>query len=110
AALVGGATTANAASIVTGPTPAVLTPPASALFGAVVSGTTGSPTAINDTFTFNIAGGPALTDSQVSTILLNGSQNINFSSITLDGIAFVKTSIDDSPETWALLSPVLLAN
>src|SRR5579884_4507073 len=107
-ALVGAATNANAASVITGPTPGSLTPPASALFGADV---TGGPTAIDDTFTFAIAGAPGLTDSQVSTILLNGSQNINFSSITLDGIyAFVKTSIDDMPETWALLTPVLLNN
>jgi|SRR5579884_253617 len=105
-ALVGAATTANAASVITGPTPGTLTPPASALFGANV---TGGPTAIDDTFTFNISGSSGLTDSQVSTLLLNGSQNINFSSITLDGIyAFTKTSTDPAPETWALLSPVLL--
>lgn len=110
-ALVASATNANAASVITGPTPSVLSPPASALFGAVLSGTAGSTTAVNDNFTFNIAGGPALADSQVSTILLGGSQNVNFSAITLDGIyAFVKTSIGDAPETWALISPALLNN
>lgn len=110
-ALAAGATGANAASIITGPTPSSLTPPASALFGAVLTGTAGSSTPINDNFTFNIAGGPALADSQVSTILLGGTQNVNFSSITLDGIyAFVKTSIGDAPETWALMSPALLNN
>jgi len=110
-ALVASATSANAASIITGPTPTSLTPPASALFGAVLSGTAGATTAINDNFTFNVAGGPALADSQVSTILLGGSQNVNFTSITLDGIyAFVKTSIGDAPETWAMMSPALLNN
>lgn len=110
-ALVGAATTANAASVITGPAPSTLTPPASALFGAVVTGSTTSSTPINDNFTFNILNGPGLTNSQVSTILLNGLQNINFSSITLDGIySFVKTSTDPAPESWALLNPVLLAN
>ena len=105
-ALVGAATNANAASVIVGPSPTTLTPPASALFGANV---TGGPTSINDTFTFNIAGMSGITDAQVSTLLLNGSQNINFSSITLDGIyAFTKTSMDPSPETWALVNPVLL--
>ena len=110
-ALAGIATNANAASVVTGVTPSTLTPPASALFGAVVTGTPDATTAINDTFSFTIMGGPALTDAQVSTILLNGSQNIDFSSITLDSIyAFSKTSSDGAPETWALLSPVTLGN
>jgi hypothetical protein len=110
-ALVASATAANAASVVTGPAPSTLTPPASALFGAVITGSNSGPTAINDTFTFNIMGGPALTDSQVSTILLNGSQNVNFSSITLDSIySFVKTSVDDTPETWALMPSVVLGD
>jgi hypothetical protein len=108
-ALAGIATSANAASVVTGPVPSVLTPPASAIFGANV---TGGPTSFNDTFTFTVAGTPGAANAQVSTILLNGSQNINFSSITLDGNAFVKTSADGTttevPETWALLNPVLV--
>jgi PEP-CTERM motif len=111
AAALASASTANAASVITGPTPSTLTPPGSALFGANVTGSTTTSTAINDTFTFTIAGGPALTDAQVSTILLGGSQNINFSSIKLDNLySFVKTSIDDSPETWALLPAVTLGN
>lgn len=106
AAALASASVASAASVVTGPIPSTLTPPASALFGANV---TGGPTAINDTFTFAIAGSPGVTDAQVSTLLLNGSQNINFSSITLDSIYnFTKTSTDPAPETWALLNPVLL--
>ena len=109
-ALVGGATTANAASTIIGVTPATLTPPASAIFGAIVNGTAGTTTAINDTFTFSIAGGPAMVDAQVSTILLGATQNITFSAITLDGHAMTKTSNDPAPETWALLSPATLAN
>ena len=116
-ALAGGATVANAASTVTGPVPAVLTPPSSAIFGSNV---TGGPTSFTDTFTFTIAGQPGLTDSQVSTLLLNGSQNINFTSLALDGMVttvtggvgsggvFTKTSTDPNPETWAILNPVLL--
>lgn len=109
AAALASASVANAASVVTGPVPSVLTPPASAIFGANI---TGGPTSFNDTFTFSVAGSPGSADAQVSTILLNGSQNINFSSITLDGNAFVKTSADGTtspiPETWALLNPVLV--
>lgn len=106
AAALASASVASAASSITGPTPAVLTPPASALFGANI---TGGPTSFSDLFTFNIAGSSGLTNAQVSTVLLGASQNINFTSIMLDGTyAFSKTSNDPSPETWALLSPVLL--
>lgn len=106
AAALASASVTNAASIITGPTPSTLTPPASALFGANVSG---GPTSFNDPFTFTIAGSSGLTNAQVSTVLLGSSQNINFTSILLDGTyAFTKTSTDPAPETWALLNPVLL--
>ncbi|HEV2594567.1 MAG TPA: FxDxF family PEP-CTERM protein [Sphingomicrobium sp.] len=106
AAALASASVTNAASVITAPTPSTLTPPASALFGANV---TGGPTSFNDMFNFTIAGSPGVTDAQVSTLLLNGSQNINFTSILLDGTyAFTKTSTDPAPETWALLNPVLL--
>lgn len=109
-ALAGTTTSANAASVVTGVSPATLAPPASALFGAVVSGTAGTSTAIDDTFTFNIVGGPALTNAQVSTIML-GVDDIDFTSITLDSIyAFTQVSFDPSTETWALLSPAVLGD
>lgn len=108
-ALFGGATTANAASVIIGPAPAVLTPPSSSVFGAVLTGSPSSSTAIDDTFTFTIVGSSALTNAQVSTLLLNDTQNVNFSSILLDSTyAFTKTSTDPSPETWALLNPVTL--
>jgi hypothetical protein len=107
-ALVGGATTANAASTITAIT-SPLTPPASSLFGASYNNMVGATTAINDTFNFTLIGSAAA-DAQVSTILLGNTANINFSSVTLDGNAFTRTSADGGPETWALLSPVLLAN
>jgi hypothetical protein len=91
-----------------GVTPSSLTPPASALFGANVTGTAGMDTAIDDSFTFNLVNGPALTDSQVSTIML-GANDIDFSSITLDSIyAFTQTSFDPGTETWALMPGVVL--
>ena len=110
-ALAGMATSANAATTVTStlPSPAVLTPPASAAFSSVISG---GPGTFSDSFMFTIAGSPGQypTDAQLSTLLLNGSQNINFTSITLDGMSvFTKTSTDPAPETWAILVPVLLA-
>lgn len=106
-ALAGGATSANAASVVTGVLPSsVLTPPDSALFGAKI---TGGAQSFDDTFTFNIIGG-GVADAQVTTLLLNGAQNINFTSIMVDSLyAFVKTSTDPNPETW-MLEPVLLAD
>lgn len=118
-ALAGAATTANAATTVTSttPSPAVLTPPASAAFSSVISG---GPGTFSDSFTFTILGSQGLVDSQISTLLLNGSQNINFTSLALDGMVttivggvgtggvFVKTSSDPNPETWAILNPVLL--
>ncbi len=106
-ALAGAATTANAATTVTStnPTPAVLTPPASAAFSSVLSGS-GS---FNDSFAFTILGAPGVTNAQVSTLLLNGSQNVNFTSVTLDGMSvFTETSVAPNPETWAILSPVYL--
>lgn len=99
---------ANAATTITSttPSPAVLTPPASAAFTSVISG---GPGAFSDSFTFTIAGQPGVTDAQVSTILLQGSQNVDFSSVTLDGMnVFVQTSTDPNPETWAIMSPVYL--
>lgn len=108
-ALVGMATTANAATTVTStnPSPAILTPPASAAFSSVLSGS-GS---FSDSFTFTIAGAPGQypTDAQLSTLLLNGSQDVHFTSITLDGMSvFTQTSVSPNPETWAILAPVLL--
>jgi len=118
-ALAGAATTANAATTVTSitPTPAVLTPPASAAFSSVI---TSGPGTFSDSFTFTILGSPGVLDSQISTLLLNGSQNIDFTSLALDsmvttivggvgsGGVFVKTSTDPAPETWAILNPVFL--
>ncbi|HZU52221.1 MAG TPA: FxDxF family PEP-CTERM protein [Sphingomicrobium sp.] len=105
-ALVGAATAANASSTLQQPTPNALTPPDSAFFGADVDS---GPTSFDDTYTFSIAGSAGVTDAQVSTLLLNKSQNINFTSVVLDGTySFSKTSTDPAPETWALLSPVLL--
>jgi hypothetical protein len=109
-ALAGMASAANAATTVTGtiPSPAVLTPPASATFGSVLSGS-GS---FSDSFTFTIAGvdgNQYPTNAQLSTLLLNGSQDVHFTSITLDGMSvFTQTSVSPNPETWAILDPVLL--
>jgi hypothetical protein len=106
-ALVGGATAASAATTITStlPSPLVLTPPASGAFSSVLNGS-GS---FSDSFTFTIAGAPGVTDAQLSSILLNGSQNVDFTSITLDGMSvFVKTSSDSNPETWAIMDPVYL--
>ena len=91
AAALASASMAGAASVVTG-SGQTLTPPDSGLFGAKI---TGGPTSFNDTFTFTIAGSAGSLNSQVSTLLLNGSQNINFTSILLDSTyAFTKTSTD----------------
>jgi hypothetical protein len=107
-ALVGAATAASAATTVTStnPSPAILTPPASAAFSSVLSGSG----TFTDSFMFTIAGGPGVTDAQLSTLLLNGSQDVHFTSITLDGMSvFTQTSVSPgAPETWAILTPIYL--
>ena len=112
------ASLANAAVIVTAPSPAVYTPPATGGFIGLVTPSAGANastmTGFNDTFNFDILGSPGLTDAQVSTVLLNGIQNISFSSVMLDGNAFTRTSIDGAAEQWSCcgptgLLPVLLA-
>jgi hypothetical protein len=105
-ALVGSATVANAAVVVTVPTPAVYTPPTSGgLIGQVAGGATS-----NDTFTFTILGGaPSLFSGQLSTtsLLPNGQGNLNFSNIVLDGMAglFTLTSTAGAPEQWSCCGP-----
>jgi len=115
------ATAASAAALVT--TPSTLTPPASGFFGNFLT----SSGNFADSFTFTIGGSsPAATDSQVSTFLLLGTQNVSFAvtagcptcGIWIDGTAvtppadpalrFVQTQFDPLPETWAL-NPVVLA-
>lgn len=118
AALALGSTGANAAALVT--SPGTLTPPASAFFGNAMSGLSTTTTNFNDSFAFTIGGsGSALTDAQVSTILLNGIQNVSFGvtagcpgcGIFLDlndaAHRFVQTQ-SDPIEQWALLAPLVL--
>jgi hypothetical protein len=109
-AAIGCVTSADAASLIIGPTPGVLTAPDSALFGAVVTGSANSTTPINDMFTFSVLSGPAIMDAEVSTIDLDGSQNVTITSIILDSVyTFTSTSAVE-PKTWALLNPVLVSN
>ena len=59
-------------------------------------------------------GSPGQVNAQVGSILLNGVQNINFSSITLDGHAFTLTLALGAAEQWSCcglggLSSVTLA-
>jgi len=97
--------TANAAVVVTNPTPAIYTPPATGGFLGEVAPSAGATsvtvTPFNDVFNFSIAGSPGSTNSQVGTILLNGSQNINFTSITMDGSPFTLISGPGAAEQWA---------
>jgi len=118
AAIAIGSTAANAVVVVTAPSPAVYTPPSTGGFIGIVNPDAGatlptSTTAINDTFTFSILGSPGLTNAQVSSILLQGVQNITFSSVSLDGNAFTLTSPVGAAQQWSCcgvdgLSPVLL--
>src|SRR5689334_8116336 len=107
---------ANAAALVTNP--GSLTPPASAMFGNVFNPPS-TPGNFTDTFSFTINGtSNASVDSQVSTILLGGQQNVSFLTtancancgIWLDVMdaahRFTQTSVDPAPEVWALLAPL----
>ena len=108
---------ASAAIIVSSPTPSVYTPPATGgFFGRVdpsAGATASTVTPFSDVYSFSIAGSPGSTNAQVGTILLNGIQNINFTTITLDGNPFTLTSAVGAAEQWACcgvggLSSVLL--
>ena len=97
---------ANAAVVVTVPSPPIYTPPTSGgLIGQVAAGTSS-----NDSFIFTIAGAtPALFSGQLSTTSLGptGQGNINFSNILIDGMAnmFTLTSIGTAPEQWSCCQP-----
>jgi hypothetical protein len=96
---------ANAAVVVTVPTPAVYTPPTSGgLIGQVAAGASST-----DTFTFNIIGSPALFSGQLSNTSLTpgGAGNINFSNIVLDGVSglFSLVTMPGAAETWACCTP-----
>ena len=106
-ALALGSTAANAAETITPINSALLNSVGtSGPFGSVITGQTSFSDAL--TFTLNNS---VLLDGQVGTISLLNLMNINFSSIYIDSVgnAFVKTSADDLPETWALTTPITLA-
>jgi len=95
---------ANAAIVVTVPSPPVYAPPTSGgLIGQVTAGATN-----NDTFTFNVIGAPALFSGQLSnTGISSGPGNLNFSNIVLDGMSglFSLVTMPGSAETWACCTP-----
>jgi hypothetical protein len=100
------ATAASAAVVVTNPTPAVYTPPATGGFIGEVDARADATLAtditnFNDTFLFTILGAPAQVNGQVGTIQLDHIQNIHFTSITLDGHAFTLTSAPGAAEQWS---------
>jgi hypothetical protein len=111
-ALVGGATTANAAAVVSapvGPTPASVSAPGTFIIGSNLSA---GPGMFDDTFVFTLGSASALFNGQVSSMQgpIAGTQNINFTTLTVDGATvFTQTSDDPSTETWSILSPVLLS-
>jgi hypothetical protein len=97
---------ASAAVVVTNPTPAVYTPPATGGFLGQVDPRADATLAtditdFNDTFTFTIMGAPGQVNAQVSTILLDGVQNIDFGSIMLDGYAFTLTSAPGAAKQYS---------
>jgi len=114
AAALASASLANAAVVVTNPTPPVYTPPSTGGFLGTVTPSAGATsttvTNFNDSFMFTILGSPGDVNAQVGTILLNTMagpvQNINFSAITLDGHAFTKTSALGAAEQWSCCGPL----
>lgn len=59
-------------------------------------------TNLSDSFTFNLADN-SFVDSALITVSLNGNQNIDFTSVLLDGHPFTQTSPDPT-EVWSLPS------
>lgn len=118
-ALVGGATAASAAPVVYSSTTVnPITPPTSGIVGNTFDFATTAtfPQMFTDTFVFDILT-TAVTNATISTISLNGLQNINFSCPTCtiyidsatDGNVFHLTSDGTSPgETWSLDNPLTL--
>ena len=109
-ALVGGAA-ANAGPVISGPVgplPPAVTAPGTFIIG---SNLTAGPGTFSDMFTFTILGASSLFNGQVSSQEFStGSQNINFSTLLVDGASvFTETSTDPHPETWAILNPILLS-
>src|SRR5690349_19672117 len=120
------ASTAANAAVVFSPTTvpvtpgAIVTPPASAIFGNTFGGN-GDPavpdgTAIHDVYSFTITGVPgAITDGTLNTILMNGLHNVDFGCATCS--IFFDTNIaantfhlvtGSNPEVWALTTPINL--
>ena len=114
AAAIAISSSANAAIIITNPSPAVYTPPDTGGFIGEVTPSAGADastvTGFTDVFNFSITGSPGNTNAQVGTILLNGIQNINFTSITLDGNAFTLTSAAGAAEQWSCCGPLGLSS
>jgi hypothetical protein len=108
-ALVGGA--ANAGPVVSGPIGPL--PPAVATPGTFIIGSNLSvgPGSFSDVFTFTLLSPEALLNGQVSSIEATpGANNIDFSTLWVDGASvFTKTADDPNPETWAILNPILLS-
>jgi PEP-CTERM motif-containing protein len=97
---------ANAAVVITNPTPAVYTPPATGGFIGQVDARADATLAtdltdFNDTFTFTIMGSPGQVNAQVGAISLDHIQNIAFSSIMLDGNAFTLTSAPGAAKQYS---------
>jgi hypothetical protein len=107
-ALVGGA--ANAGPVVSapvGPAPPTVGTPGTFIIGSNLSA---GPGTFNDTFTFTLLSPEALLNGQISSQEFDTtSHNIDFTTLWLDGVSvFTETSTDPKPETWAILSPILL--
>lgn len=120
-AALGVANAADAQPVIYAPgTVTEITPPASGILGNTFSFATSTtfPQTFNDWYAFDIldASG-AVTDSTISTISLQGLQNINFDCLTCsiyidtrtDGHVFQLTSDGTDPsETWSLVNPLTL--
>lgn len=120
-AALGVANAADAQPVIYAPgTVTEITPPASGILGNTFSFATSTtfPQTFDDWYEFNIldASG-AVTDSTISTISLQGLQNINFDWQTCsiyidtptDGHVFQLTSDSTAPsETWSLVHPLTL--
>lgn len=113
-----GAAAANAGPVVSGPVgplPSALSAPGTFIIGSNLGDKPGMPGAgpgtFDDTFTFTLLGDSAMFNGQVSSIEGPDSvtQNVDFTTLMVDGVSvFTETSTDPKPETWAILSSILL--
>jgi hypothetical protein len=103
-AILAGASSAGAVTILTNIDQATLDSFGSATYGATIT----DLGLFSNSFAFTTTGVNDASASAVTISLQSGKKDIDLSSVFLDGFAFTKTGSDPFPETWGLATAMLL--